>query len=154
MTGCRVSMDELEHDHQQAKTDERVGNMEETLKDAAKEEFQKDLESKSRSEFLGFGAFKPLYLEKDEMPCSQLFRNKSFIAALDDIFVTTVIAGDWETAAAIVMTRADQYEMDDELLHATAFRNLAGIAGILEERCEERFKQIHEHVTDNWSDYE
>jgi len=154
MSTCRASDDEKEHDRKQSKTDDRVKALEATLKMAAQEELQKELESHSRYEFLGFDAFMPLFVEKDNMPMNQSFKSTHFSQLINEIFMTSAISKEWETAAAVVMTRAVHKEMDDKLLECVKNQDISAVADVIEERCTERYEQILERVTDNWSDYE
>ena len=154
MDNCRVSEDELDHDHNQSQIDDRIKALESTLKMVAQEEFQKELESESRSDFLGFETFASLYPEKQLMSVMQASQNTIFSKAINGVFVMSVLHKDWRAAAAVVLAKAVLDEADTELCNAIHFEHIHLISPLLEERCTERYEQILERVKDNWSDYE
>jgi hypothetical protein len=154
MSTCRVSDDEKEHGRKQSKTDDRIEALESTLKMVAQEEFQKELESESRIDFLGFDSFTPLYPVEHAMSVMQSSQNKVCLKAVNEVFVMSVLHEDWSTAAAVVLTKAVLDEADQELLDAVFLEDLRRVQTLLSERCTERYEQILERVTDNWSDYE
>jgi len=154
MGNCRVSIDELDHNHNQSQIDDRIKAFESTLKMVAQEELQKELESESRIDFLGFDSFTPLYPEKQLMSVMQASQNKVFLKAINKVFVMSVLHKDWSTAAAVLLAKAVLDEADQELIDAAFLEDLRWVQALLEERCTERYEQILERVTDNWSDYE
>ena len=143
MDNCRVSEDELEHDTQQERLKTQREAISDVLADKVDERYQTLIDD-------------PQWLWEALGPDGFIAPNgnSAFLAALDDIFITSVINHEWDTAAAIVMTRAVLDEIDDILRIAVNAKHLSRVASILEERCTEKVRQTGEHVNANWSDYE
>ena len=147
---CRVSMDELDQDYQQMTIDERIKAIKSTLRDIAQEQFVKDIRSLSRLDWLGFEDFSPLYA--DPSTILQNCRNSAYSEAINDVFVTAVLAENWKLAGVLVITAGGN--LDEALEEAAENMNLEAASALIKERCEEEYLVILDRVTDNWSDCE